>query len=201
MRSWAAHARPSMRATHPLEPARWACSCVRGGTCCWACRPTNWPSGTPLEALWGAGAGAALARIHDAGTPTAQLAVLEALLIARLTLRPQAMHPVVAQALLRLGSGPPIRELVDGSGYSHRHFVALFREAVGLPPKRLERVLRFQRAIGARTRFGNTPWADVAVHAGYSDQAHFNREFRDIAGMTPQAYARASPISPNHVRA
>ena len=69
------------------------------------------------------------------------------------------------------------------------------------PPKRLERVLRFQRVMAAATRRAALPWADLALQAGYSDQPHFNRDFLEIAGMTPQAYARAAPASPNHVRA
>jgi len=45
------------------------------------------------------------------------------------------------------------------------------------------------------------PWVALALEAGYSDQSHFNRDFLEIAGMTPQAYRRAAPASPNHVPA
>ena len=48
---------------------------------------------------------------------------------------------------------------------------------------------------------GNLPWADLALQSGYSDQPHFNRDFLEFTGMTPRAYRRASPSSPNHVRA
>lgn len=157
---------------------------------------------TPLDALWGAAAvQEALERVHAAGALATQLAVLEALLAERLRVRPQAMHPAIAQALARLGGGAPIGELVAASGYSHRRFIALFRDAAGLPPKRLERVLRFQRVMAAWTGTDTLPWIELALQAGYSDQPHLNRDFLEIAGMTPQAYARASPASPNHVRA
>jgi AraC-like DNA-binding protein len=156
---------------------------------------------TPLDALWGAAAvQEALERIHAAGALPAQFAVFEALLTGRLRARPQGMHPAVAQALAKLGSGTQISELVEVSGYSHRRFIALFRDAAGLAPKRLERVLRFQRVMAASSGTGTLPWIDIALQAGYSDQPHFNRDFLEIAGMTPQAYARASPASPNHVR-
>lgn len=157
---------------------------------------------TPLDALWGAAAvQEALERVHAAGTLAAQLAVFEALLTERLRARPQAMHPAIAQALARLGGGAPIRELVTDSGYSHRRFIALFRDATGLAPKRLERVLRFQRVMAAWTGTDTLPWIDLALQAGYSDQPHFNRDFLEITGMTPRSYARASPDSPHHVRA
>jgi len=156
---------------------------------------------TPLDALWGGAAAAeALERIHAAGDLEAQLAMFEALLTERARSRPQAMHPAIAQALARLG-GTPIAELVGASGYSHRRFIALFRDAAGLPPKRLERVLRFQRVMAAWNGPRTLPWVDLALQVGYSDQPHFNRDFLEIAGMTPQAYTRALPASPNHVRA
>ncbi len=156
---------------------------------------------TPLDALWGAAAAQeALERVHAAGALAAQFAVFEAFLTERLWARPQAMHPAIAQALAKLGSGLRISELVEASGYSHRRFIALFRDGAGLAPKRLERVLRFQRVMAASTGRGALPWIDIALQAGYSDQPHFNRDFLEITGMTPQAYARASPASPNHVR-
>ena len=156
---------------------------------------------TPLDALWGTAAAHALERIHAADALEAQLEVFEALLTERLRSRPQAMHPAIAQALARLGGGAPIGELVTASGYSHRRFISLFRDAAGLPPKRLERVLRFQRVMAAWTGAHTLPWVDLALQAGYSDQPHFNRDFLEITGITPQAYARAAPASPNHVRA
>lgn len=154
---------------------------------------------TPLDALWGRRADEALERIHAASTLEARLTTLETLLLQRLESRPHAMHPAVAQALLQLGHGVRVSSLVDGSGFSHRHFVNLFKDATGLPPKRLERVLRFQRAMSAAVA-STLPWVDFALTMGYSDQSHFNRDFHEIAGMTPQAYRRASPASPNHVR-
>jgi AraC-like DNA-binding protein len=157
---------------------------------------------TPLEALWGDGAvQEALERVHAAGSPEARLAVFEALLAERLAPQPQAMHPAVARALAGLGSGLPIRALVQASGYSHRRFITLVRDAAGLAPKQLQRVQRLQRVMAAGPGLRTLPWVALALEAGYSDQSHFNRDFLEIAGMTPQAYRRAAPASPNHVPA
>lgn len=79
-----------------------------------------------------------------------------------------------------------VGDLADELGWSRRHLVARFREQVGLPPKVLARVLRFQRSLRLRGADGRPrPWAEVALACGYYDQAHLNRDFRQFAGCTP----------------
>jgi AraC-like DNA-binding protein len=59
--------------------------------------------------------------------------------------------------------------------------------------------LRFQHAINRAASDPCIEWADLALDAGYSDQSHFNRDFREFAGVTPEEYRRISPLSANHV--
>ena len=55
--------------------------------------------------------------------------------------------------------------MAEELGWSHKHLIAQFRDQLGTPPKRLGRVLRFQRAI---ERIGDTLHEiyDRAAHAG-----------------------------------
>jgi AraC-like DNA-binding protein len=152
-----------------------------------------------LDDVWGREAAALRARLAEAGDPARQLDVLEAALAARLP-RVQGVHPAVAMALERFhtarASGVEVGAVVKESGYSHRGLLAMFRRTMGLTPKRYLRVLRMQRVL---RRIGLAPWADIALDAGFSDQSHFVREFRDITGVTPTDYVRRRSPHRNHV--
>ena len=89
--------------------------------------------------------------------------------------------------LRRTAGRASIRELVDEIGWSHRRLIARFREQVGLAPKAVARVMRFDRAVQA-LRSPARALADVAYESGYFDQAHMNRDFRELGGTTPRAF-------------
>lgn len=153
---------------------------------------------TPLESLWGAEAGYALEQLHATEGAHQRLDVLERLLVRRLRAA-HGLHPAVARGLQRLIAGASVQDAVERSGASHRHFIALFREGTGLAPKTYSRLLRFQavlRRLAAEPGLGAT---ELAYALGYSDQAHFQRDFRAFAGLTPQAWRRAAPAHTHHV--
>lgn len=153
---------------------------------------------TPLEALWGGAAPAALERVAAARGPEAALDALETVIAARLV-RPRAMHPAIAHALERFEVAVDVGGVVRETGCSHRRFIALFSRAVGLTPKRYCRVQRFRRAVRLLQGRAGTGLAELAQAAGYSDQAHLSREFREHAGITAAEYRRLAPIRPSHV--
>jgi AraC-like DNA-binding protein len=154
---------------------------------------------TGLADLWGDAATAeAHERLAAAESADERLAVLEALLGARLP-PVGALLPAVAGALERFRRCADVTPAANASGYSHRHFVALFREAAGLPPKLYARVLRFQRALARIASADAPPLGHIALAAGYADQAHLTREFVLLSGVTPGRLRRLDPARPNHV--
>jgi AraC-like DNA-binding protein len=153
---------------------------------------------TLLEDIWGHSADSTREQLIEAGSPERRLDLLESLLAARLpTVR--GLHPAVAQALEQFWTTTDVRQVVMASGYSHRQFIALFRRAVGLTPKLYCRILRFQEALKRYAADPSVSLVDLAVDAGYSDQPHFTREFREFAGVTPEQYRKVSPTSSHHV--
>jgi AraC-like DNA-binding protein len=153
---------------------------------------------TSLDALWGSAATRLREQLAELPSPEQRLDVLADVLAARLP-RAHGLHPAIAQALDDLARAADVRDVVARSGCSHRRFIALFRQWVGLPPKLYARVLRFQQALRCATSVRPEPWIEVSMEAGYSDQPHFSREFREFTGVTPTDYRRASPVFPYHL--
>lgn len=153
---------------------------------------------TPLSELWGAQGRTALDQVASGATAQARLQALEQMLAARLP-RIRAIHPAVAHLLQAGGAPLRISDLASSSGASHRHFIAQFREAAGMSPKRYARLMRFRALLAALRMADHAPMGLLALDAGYSDQAHMNREFREFTGMTPLQYCLLAPAEANHV--
>lgn len=156
---------------------------------------------TRLEDLWGEPAVSLLReQLAAADSDAARLAIFESALERRLP-RVRGVHPAVAQALHELAGGGDVARAVAESGFSHRHFVALFRGAVGLAPKVYSRVLRLGRALELLHGDARARWVDVALDAGYADQSHFIRDFRGMTALSPGAYRERAPRAGLHVPA
>ncbi|HEY7489118.1 MAG TPA: AraC family transcriptional regulator [Streptosporangiaceae bacterium] len=112
--------------------------------------------------------------------------LLDELLLSRLDRGPSPAPEVSRAWRLLYGSDGqiPVAELADEVGWSRKHLVERFRDQVGLTPKVMARVLRFHRAMDLMMH-GMPNWVDIALTSGYYDQAHMNREFRVLSGLTP----------------
>jgi AraC-like DNA-binding protein len=156
-----------------------------------------------LDALWGARGRAFHERLLAAADPSAVFGMVEQELTARVK-GPLLIHPALAHALASHSTARSPTRIADiqrESGYSPRHFIALFRSTVGLTPKHYYRVKRFT-AVLRRLAAGNAAsLADIAASVGYSDQSHLTREFQDFAGITPTRYRPRGPDSVFHHRA
>jgi AraC-like DNA-binding protein len=81
-----------------------------------------------------------------------------------------------------------VGELARAAGWSMRQLQRRFQAATGLSPKLLMRLARLQNAWGAVQQ--NVNFTRAAALAGYADQPHFVREFREFAGVSPSQYLR-----------
>ena len=153
---------------------------------------------TPLADLWGRDADDWRERVATAPSTDAQLDLLEAALAARLSAI-RGVHPAVAQALARFRDGSRVDAAVAASGYSHRRFIELFRHDMGVVPTTHRRLRRFNAVLARIDGDPRATWTNVALDAGYADQAHLTREFREFTGLTPGEYRRLAPAAAHHV--
>jgi AraC-like DNA-binding protein len=133
-----------------------------------------------LEDLPGVRAGelAALAGWED------RFGLLERSLTARL--RPEDSDALIMHAWRRLQEPGrlTVEALAADLGVSRRYLELGFRRVVGLSPKTVSRIARFQRVLETLSRPSAT--LDRAVACGYADQPHLTREIRAMAAMTPK---------------
>lgn len=141
-----------------------------------------------LAAVLGRDTGQLIERLAGAANWPDRFASLRAVLAERISSGPQPTAAVAsAWHRLRATNGSVrIEQLVKESGCSNRYLAARFREEIGMTPKALARVLRFEHSLDL-LRHTEASFADVASAAGYYDQAHFNRDVRALAGCAPGA--------------
>ncbi|HVI47727.1 MAG TPA: helix-turn-helix domain-containing protein [Chitinophaga sp.] len=80
----------------------------------------------------------------------------------------------------------PLKEATD-TGISPRQLRRLFEFYVGDTPKVFSKVIRFQHFLHARPSAASIRQHKSFFDAGYSDQAHFIKEFKTMYGLTPTA--------------
>ncbi|WP_166535232.1 AraC family transcriptional regulator [Blastococcus xanthinilyticus] len=151
----------------------------------------------PLEALLGAAGAELTDRVRTAAGWAGRFAALERVLLRRL--RPDTgPRPEVTEAwrlTTAAGGRLPVAEVARRTGWSVRYLEQRFRAETGLAPKEAARVVRFdraRRALAARVTAGGPPaLAELAVAAGFSDQAHLTREWRAFSGLPPTRWLAA----------
>ena len=95
--------------------------------------------------------------------------------------------PLVAAAVSALGRrGARVASVAEELGVSSRHLQRRVSDAVGYGPKMLARVLRFRRL----QVLSPGPLVDLALEAGYADQAHMTAEVTCLSGLSPVRFLK-----------
>jgi AraC-like DNA-binding protein len=131
-------------------------------------------------------------RVAEADGWPERVRVLDEVLHARLAprLKGERLAERAADRIVRAGGALSIHELARRTGASRRTLERHFRREVGLGPKHLARIVRFQRAFD---RLGESPrptWTEIAADCGYADQSHLVRDFHELTGETPTEFLR-----------
>lgn len=116
--------------------------------------------------------------------------LVQSFLITSLRQRGQNVHPAVLAATSRLMAmygNVRIEPLTAQLGVGRRQLERLFQLQIGVSPREFAALARFEWAA-QQLRTGRSG-AELAVEAGYADQAHFIRNFVKRTGQTPRRFA------------
>jgi AraC-like DNA-binding protein len=85
-----------------------------------------------------------------------------------------------------------VQDLVDRYALNQRMLQRLFARYVGVSPKWVIQRYRLLEAAEQLATSESISQAELALNLGYSDQAHFIRDFKTMVGVSPAAYAKAA---------
>ena len=132
-------------------------------------------------------------RLAEARGWASRLDLVEEVLVRRI-LGARVESARVDWAVARIeasGGALEVGALARELGHSPKHVIALFRDQVGVPPKMLARLVRFERVMRGAREPVPVRWAELALAHGYCDQAHLARDVRCFTGLTPTEARRS----------
>ena len=142
----------------------------------------------PLASIAGRVAAESLvAALRDARTPSARFAAAERWLRGRIAEAPERRATSTGAVALIRGSGGRMRidEVARAVGWSRRRMERAFARDLGIRPKVYSRIVRLNSVLATLDDAERPHAVDLALDAGYFDQAHLLRDFRLLAGRTP----------------
>ncbi|MCI0712310.1 MAG: helix-turn-helix domain-containing protein [Chloroflexi bacterium] len=143
-----------------------------------------------LDAVWVSEAELWREALYHAPTIDAKFETLEQLLCRKLTDN-NGQLDVVQFALRSLAADKgmlSIKALSDDIGISQKHLASQFKKYVGVSPKTMARLYRFQHVLHTIDPTRPIDWAQIAYEFNYYDQSHFNKEFAAFTGFSPTQY-------------
>jgi len=106
---------------------------------------------------------------------------------ARGGLPPRAFRRVREYILAHLAEDISNRMLAELAGLSAYYFARAFKQSAGVSPHRYVLQSRVERVKHLLVET-ELPVAQIALAAGFADQSHCSRRFRELVGITPTRF-------------
>ena len=148
----------------------------------------------PLEATWNSSGRSLCAQLIESEPSSAVPLIEEAL---RKFMRLQKTEPCVVNQIVRAIDAAPdvsVDEHAFAAGLSGRQLRHLFRVELGMGPKHYSRIVRVKQLLA---KAGTNTWAELALDAGFYDQAHMIADFRDLLDCTPDTFLSGRTVYSN----
>ena len=124
-----------------------------------------------------------------------QIQVLSAYLFAQVKTNNCLQDQLTSYAIKRIFEAKGdvnLKLLQNDLRLSERSFERRFKFEVGISPKLLSRIFRFQAAMNLLRERNFDKLSDIAYEHNYADQSHFIRSFKEFAGLSPNQFQRQS---------
>ena len=98
-------------------------------------------------------------------------------------------EPLVEQGMQHLYASKgriTVLSLAEKLNYSERNIRRAFQKELGMKPKEMTDIIRFQNLLQEMRRFKPNRFPDIAAQYGYYDQPHFINSFKRLYGMSPK---------------
>lgn len=119
-----------------------------------------------------------------------QVTIFNRHFMPRLSRNPSPLTKALIKLIRENKGNIRIQHLETLTGYTVRTMQRQFRLDTGFSPKAFSRIIRCQTALNRFNLSSMQPLAEQALELGFSDQPHFQREFRALVGATPLDYQR-----------
>ena len=119
-----------------------------------------------------------------------RIAIVEQFLIKRMN--GYKLDLLIAKAIEEIHNAKgliKINELAETLHMSHDAFGKKFRKIVGTSPKQFSSIVRLSSIV--RQGQNNPSLLDMLFDAGYYDQSHFNKDFKQFTGQTPTNFFKS----------
>ncbi|MPR36980.1 DUF6597 domain-containing transcriptional factor [Salmonirosea aquatica] len=143
---------------------------------------------TDLETFLGKETNGLIEHVHGVPDIQAVIVAAESFLLARFkNLNTERHYLYEATRLIRQAKGNvSIEALSEHLFVSKRQLERSFKDNYGTTPKLYQRIIRFRNAYESFQQTTDAPnWLDVSYNFGYSDQAHFIRDFKEFSNNVP----------------
>jgi methylphosphotriester-DNA--protein-cysteine methyltransferase len=143
----------------------------------------------PLSDLVGRAASRAFARlVRCRQTEARTFSAIEEWLVARIARAraPRSSAGHVVDLIRRARGQTRIDAIARSVGWSPRRIERAFLREIGVRPKLYARIVRLNAVLARLDATERASAVDLALEAGYFDQAHLLRDFRLLAGRTPR---------------
>ncbi|MEM6700236.1 MAG: helix-turn-helix domain-containing protein [Bacteroidota bacterium] len=81
-----------------------------------------------------------------------------------------------------------VKQLANILNTNYKSLDRWFNKKVGVSPKRFIQLTRFKHILDDIEQLKETDWMQIVVNYNFHDQAHFTREFKQFAGVTPSQF-------------